>query len=105
MRLKLLANSFLVVGERERGNVCVNSKCTSFAGACKVEVPKMFDACETLMLALSLSVHESNFERSFFSSSVCHLYVRALIRLFRRDIFSPRFNVASDIVFLIFKLN
>ena len=70
MRLKLPANSFLVVGERERGNVCVDSKCTSFADVCNVELPKMLDACETLVLALSLSVHESNFERSFFSSSV-----------------------------------
>ena len=70
MRLKLPANSFLVVGERERGNVCVDSKCTSFADVCSVELPKMLDASETLVLALSLSVNESNFERSFFSSSV-----------------------------------
>ena len=70
MRLKLPANSFLVVGERERGNVCVNSKCTSFTGVCSVELLKMLDACETLVLALPLSLHESNFERSFFSSSV-----------------------------------
>ena len=70
MRLKLPANSFLVVGERERGNICVDSKYTSFADVCNVELPKMLDACETLVLALSLSVNESYFERSFFSSSV-----------------------------------
>ena len=104
MRLKLLANSFLVVGERERGNVCVNSKCTSFVGVYNVELPKMLDVCETLVLALSLSVHEVEFREIFFLL-VYRLFVRALVRLFHRDIFPPRFNVTSDIVFLIFKLN
>ena len=57
-----------------------------------------------LVLVLFLSVDESNFERSFFSSSVSLVCV-TLVRFFCHDIFSLHFNVANDIVFLIFKLN
>ena len=69
MHLKLLMNSFLVVGMRERGNVCANSEFTFFADTCVREFSK-FDVCETLVLALSLSVDGTNFGRSFFSSPV-----------------------------------
>jgi len=91
MRLKLPANSFHVVRERERGNVCVNSKCTSFASVCDMKLSKMLDDYETLVLALS-------------PRRVC-LFVLTLVHLFCHDIFPPRFNLANDIVFLIFKLN
>ena len=94
-------NSFLGVGEREKGNIWVNSRFTSFAVVCDVEFSKILDVCEMLGLALSLSVVELNFERFFFP----RLFVLALICLFCRDIFPSYFNVADYIVFLIFKLN
>ena len=56
----------------------------------------MLDDCETLVLALSLPVGELNFG----SSVTCFV----LIRLFCRYIFPLCFNVANNIVFLIFKL-
>jgi len=79
-------------------------KVYSFAGVCDVKFPKMFDDCETLVLVLSLPVGESNFGRTFF---FCRLFVVTLVRLFflYYDIFPPRFNVANDIVLLIFKMN
>ena len=70
MHLKLPANLFLVIEERERENICVNLKCISFAGMCDVELSKMLDDCETLVSVLSLPVGESNFGRSFVSLSV-----------------------------------
>ena len=94
MRLKLPTNSFLIVRERKRGNVCINSKCISFADVCDVELSKMLDDCETLVLALSLPVGESNFGLS----ATC--FVLTLICLFCRYIFPPCFNVANNIVFL-----
>jgi len=70
MHLKLPVNSFLGIGECKRGNVWINSEFTSFTDTCVVEFSKILDVCETLKLALSLSFVESNFGRSFFSSTV-----------------------------------
>ena len=76
MRLKLPANSFLVVGEREKGNVCVNSKCTSFASVCDMKLSKMLDDYETLVLAiftanLLVCPHSgSSFLSRYFSSTL-----------------------------------
>ena len=58
---------------------------------CDVELSKMPDDCETLVSVLSLPVRESNFGRSFVSSSVALPF-----RLFYHDIFLLRFNVVND---------
>jgi len=87
MCLKLPANSFLVVGERARGNVYVHSKCTSFAGECDVEFSKMLD-CESASVSSTSISRRVEFWKIFFLL-VCHLFVLTLIRLFCRDIFPP----------------
>jgi len=69
MHLKLPVNSFLIVGERERGNVCANSEFTSFIGTCRYRVLKIW-RLRNASLALSLSIDGTNFERSFFSLAI-----------------------------------
>jgi len=85
-------------------DVYVNSKCTSFAGMCDVELPKMLDVSETLVLALSLLIDESYYIlEDIFSPRlllVCPNSDSSFL-----SIFFLHFNIANDIVFLIFKLN
>jgi len=79
MYLKLPVNSFLV-GVHERENVCI-SDFIFFADTCVIESSK-FDVCETLMLALFLSVNEENFWKIFFFLACFHFDPIFLSRYF-----------------------
>jgi len=76
MRLKFPKNSFLVVGEREKGN----SEFTSFVVVSVVEFLKIH-VCVTLVLDLTLSANELNFGRFTFSVAC----LSSLFRFFFED--------------------
>jgi len=98
MRLKLPANSFLVVGERERGNGCVNSKYT-FAGVCDEALKNarwLWDASVSF-ISMASWILEDLFSSRL--SLICPHSDSSFLSIH----FSS--NVANDIVFLIFKLN